>query len=241
MTEYSGTLYAVTSIQFPAGVTYSFQYDSGTGAGHYGMVTTVTLPGSGTVNYGWTNFTDANGSKNRWMFSRAVGSGTWTYTPTTGCGTGCQTVTVAKPSGDHTTYQFSLIGNGSWATTTSYYSGASTLLAQLQNTYQSQTASADFGSNAYTELASTVLTAPAPSGNLASKTTYSYDTMTYSYKGTVYTGSLGRVVTKKEFAYGSGSPPSTPTRQTVLSYWGNTNRATDVQVQNSGARTSQKC
>jgi YD repeat-containing protein len=40
-------------------------------------------------------------------------------------------------------------------------------------------------------------------------------------------------VNKSDYAFGSGAPPATETRQTVKSYWGNTNRVTDVQIHDS--------
>lgn len=71
----------ITGIALPDGTSYSFGYDTGTTAGHYGELTSITLRTGGTVTYNWTNFSDSYGNVNRWVSSRVSGGGTWTYTP----------------------------------------------------------------------------------------------------------------------------------------------------------------
>ena len=58
---------------------------------------------------------------------------------------------------------------------------------------------------------------PGPAGNLVSKSEATFDTFTYSYRGTNYTGSRGNVLTSKQYAYGSGTPGSL-LRQQVFAY-----------------------
>jgi len=115
------------SITLPDGSSYSFSYDCdaqkfGTtvcsnnngyptgNTGTYGLLTSVKLPTGGTVNFTYTNFTDAThfrcpagfpctGYTNRWVNTVSYNGGTWTYTPATGCGNYCQTVTVSRPNG----------------------------------------------------------------------------------------------------------------------------------------------
>ena len=49
------------------------------------------------------------------------------------------------------------------------------------------------------------------------KTEFTFDTFTYSYRGTNYTGSRGNVLTVKDYAYGSGAAGSL-VRQQVMTY-----------------------
>ena len=61
VTEYSGSFTAIQSIALPNNTNYSFTYDSGTGAGNFGLMKTIKLPtGTGTqVTYSWTTFADS--------------------------------------------------------------------------------------------------------------------------------------------------------------------------------------
>jgi hypothetical protein len=81
LTEYSGTITVIQSIQLPDGTSYQFSYDFGTSPGHYGELIGVTLPTGGQITYGYTNFTDLFANHNMWVTSRASGGGTWNYTP----------------------------------------------------------------------------------------------------------------------------------------------------------------
>jgi RHS repeat-associated protein len=52
--DYCGGIWAIESITLPDRVsTYSFQYDTGTVPGHYGQMTSMTLPTGGTVGYSY--------------------------------------------------------------------------------------------------------------------------------------------------------------------------------------------
>ena len=50
--DYCGGIWAVKSLTLPDGVSiYTFAYDTGTVPGHYGQLTSVTLPTGGTISY----------------------------------------------------------------------------------------------------------------------------------------------------------------------------------------------
>jgi hypothetical protein len=131
VSEWSGTVTVFQSIQLPDGTGYSFNYDSGTTAGHYGLLTSMTLPTGGQISYTWSVFSDAGGNKYAWISSRTTPDSTtpWTYTPNvvTTCGSGqvnCQqTFTIQKPNGDNTVYTSTLNGGG-WAGSVQSYIGA---------------------------------------------------------------------------------------------------------------------
>ncbi len=247
-TEYKGHFSAPASILLPDGTEYQFAYDTGTSdtdpAIHYGLLTSLILPATGQITYTYANFTDANSHANQWVKTRTAGSGTWTYAPAT-CGSGCQNMTVTRPSNDQTLYTFTFQGSTPWRSSASYYTGSSssgTLLMTVQDTFTSQSASADFGSSAYTELTKSTVTIPVPGGNLIKQNAYAYDTYTYSYRGTSYTGSRGKLMNKSEYAFGNAAVGGLA-RKTVFTYLDDSNsayrnanivdRVTDVQVQNS--------
>ncbi len=129
VTEYSGTFTVIQSIALPDGTSYTFSYDSGITAGHYGVLTGITLPTGGQITYGYSVFQDSFGTKNSWVSSRISGGGTWSYTPSivTTCLPGTvncqQSMTVTKPSTDNTVYTFTL-NNGAWQSQAQFYTGA---------------------------------------------------------------------------------------------------------------------
>ncbi len=155
VTEYSGGFAVIQSLALPDGTSYNFGYDYNTppgGAYFYGSLVSITLP-TGSINinppigqiiYTYANFADSYGNKNRWVNTRTVAGGTWTYAPAviSTCasgGTGCQQkVTVTRPSSDDTVYTFTL-NNGAWNTQTDSYTGSSsgggTLLRTVTTDY----------------------------------------------------------------------------------------------------------
>jgi len=188
VTEYSGTVTAIQSVKLPNGTSYTFTYDSGTTAGHYGELTGITLPTGGQISYGYTSFLDSYGNINRWVSSRTSGGNLWQYTPavvsTCSSGqTGCQEkVTVLKPSGDNIVYFFAL-NNGSWRSSAVFYTGA----VSGSNSVKTVSSSWDFnnpctlqnctGSGNIQKLSETtyVLT---PGGTLLTRTTeYTFDSI----------------------------------------------------------------
>ena len=71
----SGSFTAIQSIQLPDLSSYQFTYDSGTSSGHYGELTSVTLPTGGVIQYSWLTYTDAFQNRNRWVSTRLKDSG----------------------------------------------------------------------------------------------------------------------------------------------------------------------
>lgn len=71
VTEWAGTLSVIQSIALPDGTSYMFDYDSGTTAGKYGLLKTITLPTGGQIAYTYTTFLDSYSNKNRWVYTRA--------------------------------------------------------------------------------------------------------------------------------------------------------------------------
>ncbi len=206
-TEYSGTLTVIQSVTLPDGTSYTFDYDSGTTPGFYGLLKSITLPTGGTVNYTHTTFSDAYSNKNRWVNTRAAGGGTWAYTPAviTSCGTSCtQKVTVTKPSSDQAVYTFTM-NNGAWKSDAKFYTGSATggtLLMTLLTDYEFSQP----GSN-YIRTARNTTVLPIPSGSINKRTEYTYDTP-----------QKGNITSVKEWNYYTGTPAANPTRKTDITY-----------------------
>ena len=55
----NGSTYVIQSITLPDGSAYKFTYDSGTSAGHYGEMTSMTLPSGGVINFNYSKFLDS--------------------------------------------------------------------------------------------------------------------------------------------------------------------------------------
>ena len=192
ISEASSSFQAPVEIDLPDGTSYTLTYDSGTSAGHYGLLSSLTLPTGGTINYTFNNYTDALGNVGRWITNRQTpdtGSGSWSYSGpsvVTSCSSGqvnCQQqITVTKPSGDTSTYSFILNG-GAWPTQIQYYSG-STLLSSTSACYTFASlsgttctyptiASTSPATNVYRNQMQTTL--PVPGGNVSATTQYTWD------------------------------------------------------------------
>jgi RHS repeat-associated protein len=233
VTEYSGPLTVIQKITLPDNTFYQFGYDS------YGELNSITLPTGGQIAYSYTNFTDAYGNIGRWATSRVSGGGTWTYIPAviTTCGSGqqgCQqNLTVTKPSTDTTVYTFTL-NNGAWESAVSSYTGASTLLWTVSNTWDfSQPCSPSPCTGASNiRILTAATTLPTPGGNYVTsqtKTTYN-DTNTMN---------VSSIKDWKFYAGSSPTFPTTPDRETDIIYhatFGNniTNRVSQTTVKDSG-------
>jgi RHS repeat-associated protein len=239
VTEYSGSITVVQSVQLPDGTSYQFGYDSGTSAGHFGQLISITLPTTGQITYGYTTFQDAFGNKGSWVSSRTSGGGNWAYTPSvmTTCPpgvVGClQKVTVTKPSTDTTVYTFTL-NNGAWKSTVSSFTGSSTLLSSVSNTWDfSQPCSPTPCSGASKiRILTTATTLPTPGGNsITSQTKTTYND--------VFTMNVASIKAWKFYAGTSPTFPTTPDRETDITYhatFGNniTNRVSQTTVKDSG-------
>lgn len=275
ITEASGFIQPLGNLSLPDGTSYKFTYDCDSSSGvsacnspsgqsaYYGLLTSITLPTGGVIRFTYANFTDANGNTNRWVSTRTDSDMStfvnYSYVPATGCGTGCQTVTVTRPIGDKScgigclvsadqqVYTFVLNqGNGSWNTNVKYYSGqasSGTLLATVTTSYSSFPIAPILGSGGFgfVQPTNTTVTVPSTSGvSLVKQTTYQYDSYSYSFNGSTWTGSKGKVLQKSEYAYGSGSTGGL-LRTTSFSYLDDTSsayanftgRLTDVQVKDS--------
>ena len=232
-------------IELPDGTTYEFTYEDYPGE-YYGLLRTMKLPTGETITFTHSNFTDAQGNKNRWASTVTKGdvqSSQSTYTPAT-CGINCNKVTVTRPSGDETVYTFSL-NKGAWNTQTKAYTGSAasgTLALTVQTDYDTSLTDPVSGGTGFTRPIRRTTNIPGPSGDLVKKTEATFDTYTYSYQGTNYTGSRGNVLTSKEFAFGSGTAGGL-LRQQVFSYLHDSNsnyvpknivnRVTNVQTKNA--------
>jgi RHS repeat-associated protein len=216
--EFSGTMTVVQSIAFADGTAFHFTYDSGTGLGHYGALTAVTLPTGGQVSYGYGPILDSYGSKNWWVMSHTSGGGISTFTPTviTTCASGAagcqQQVKVTKPSGDQAIYIFTL-NNGAWLTQAQIYSGSATtanLVATQSTTYDfSQTCTC--GGAMYIR----------PLKRTVSLTTVGGTSITRQTQYTYVSPQTGNISAIKEWAYRVGTSPVFPTapdRETDFSY-----------------------
>lgn len=239
MTEYSGPITVIQSIQLPDTTTYQFGYDSGTTVGHFGLLNSVTLPTTGQITYGHTTFLDAFGNKGRWVSSRTSGGGNWSYTPAviTTCGTGqvgCQQkVTVTKPSTDTAVYTFTL-NNGAWKSAVSTYTGASTLLSTASSTWDfSQSCSPSPCTGAQDiRVLTTTTTLPTPGGNnITSQTKVAY--------ATTYLPNVASIKAWKFYAGSSPTFPTIPDRETDMTYlfafsYNITNRISQTTVKDGG-------
>ena len=101
---------------------------------------------------------------------------------------------------DSTVYTFTLDsgGNSAWNTMTKSYHGSAasgTLALTVQHDYDMSLTNPLNGGSAFVRRIRTTTTWPGPAGDLASKAEATYDTFTYNYQGTNYTGSRGNVLT----------------------------------------------
>jgi len=218
VTEYSGTITVVTDVVLPDGSKYIFGYDSGTTAGHYGQLTSMTLPTGGQIAYLWNLYTDSQGNHYPWINTRTTpdSATAWTYTPqvVTTCGSGqvdCkQTFTVQKPSTDKTVYTFALNG-GAWTSEVDYYSGSSTLVETATQCWNFVTITS--GTCSYTvttgspatgvEKMAASTTLPTPTGSVSKTTQNTYD-------------SYGNTTNIQENNWYTGPLPSTVDRTTTI-------------------------
>jgi RHS repeat-associated protein len=221
--EYSGAITVITEIDLPDGTKYTFGYDSGTTAGHYGVLNSLTLPTGAEIQYTSNVFADANGNNYDWFIKRVTPDGTWNYSPLviTSCGSGqvnCQqTYTIQKPSQDNIVYTFALNG-GAWDSQEQYYTGS----VSSMNLVKTVTTCFNFvtitnGQCSYTTTTGSpavdvhqdavTTTLPIPGQSISSTTEYTWDTNNY-----------GNIVQTAEWLYYTGSLPSSASRYTTINY-----------------------
>jgi len=220
------TMSVIQQLTLPDGSTYLFKYDCDSSTGnpacgspggrssYYGQLMSMTKPSGAQITYGYTVFTDAYSGKTSWLRSRTSTDGSWTYVPTvlTTCSptqVGCQQkTTVTRPTGDSTTYTFTL-NNGAWPTNIVSKDQAGKTLSTISKTW-------DFTHNTpipysygavYITLLEQQTTYPMPTGQLTQKTQYRYDSPTN-----------GNVISIKEWRYYPAAFPSIPDRSTYITY-----------------------
>lgn len=215
--DWQGSLTAVQDIQLPDGTHYSFTYDSGSGTGHYGTMTSMTLPTGGVIQYGWSNFLDSYQNQNRWLTGYQVGNDSATtfspqvLTQCSATGTGCQErVTLHRPSGDEVQYTL-VLNNGAWNTTTDVYSGAVSSNNKLTSTASNYDFSQPCGAGCIGSqyIQKQTSTTTLVDVGLNSTTLYSYDDP-----------STGKPSSIKQYDFYSGSLPSMPLTETQYTYSG---------------------
>ena len=223
--DYKGSGTTIQEIALPDGTSYSFGYDSGTTQGHYGQLTSMTLPTGAQITYSYANFDDS--MWNAWgkHVTRGISvmttpDGTWNFSPSVSgfqCNSGgqinCQqSMTVTTPSGDQTVTAF-IINAGVWPTEVQYYTGAvstSNLLATLTQTFDfSQLSNYPNHQAQNVTRTSATVTLPLPGGvNLNRTTQYAWDTTT----------NYGNLVKESEWNFYTGSLPASPDRTTNFAY-----------------------
>jgi len=78
--DYNGPITVISSIICPDGRQYSFTYDEGTDPGHYGTLTSMTLPTGATLRFGTTVVGDTSpGAYYSITNSWSTPDGSWTY------------------------------------------------------------------------------------------------------------------------------------------------------------------
>ena len=221
---YACMLPVLQSIGLPDGTSYTFTYDcyeptvsacnspSGQTA-YYGLMTSMTLPTGGTVQYSYITYKDPKGGYSRWLSSKTSAGETWTFTPSVTSST-TQKVTVVRPDQSKEVIALT-VDNGSWPTQLlSYDTDGVTLLSTINNTWDFSIACTlaicSGQGHQDVRLLSTSTTLPIPGGSITKQTKYTYDTP--------QTGNLTAV---KEWKYQSGTSPtfsSVPDRATYTTY-----------------------
>lgn len=203
ITEYSGSIPAISTITLPDNTNYSFTYDTAT----YGELTGTTLSAGGQVSYTYTTFFDDFNNANRWLYTRTSGGGQWTYAPSTTQGicipgySYCQSVMVTKPSGDQIQYDFNTNAgsNGSWAGIALFYHNGGQV-GSIDTTWTSTSTYAQKQSVTWTPQDSS---SPFPQR----MTEYTYGNSSLPFYSEISEWNY----------YALGNQPSTPTRLTTFS------------------------
>jgi RHS repeat-associated protein len=230
-TDLSGSINVISSIHLPDGKSYFFGYDSGTTAGHYGQLTSMTLPTVGQITYSYANFLDpeyVQGRKHitRGISTRTTPGGQWTYTPAviTSCTSALQatceqSLTVKKPSSDNTVYTVDL-RRGTLPIQVDYYTGAispSKLLATLTQSFDTSLPCV-YQSTPYflcsswqsiyvTKTAETTALTVSGGAKINQRTQYTWNS-THN----------GNMMNKSEWNFYRGSLPTTADRATAATY-----------------------
>jgi RHS repeat-associated protein len=235
---------AIQSIQLPDNTSYSFKYDCDSGSGnaacgspsgqyYYGELISMTLPTGAQINYTYStllyngNYVEREitsrktpDSATPWRYAMSWDPGTCPQVTNTWATQGClQSFSVTKPNGDTDVYKMTLNG-GAWSTTAQFYTGASTLLATINQSFNFSNLCIGNGINACTNNTAIFVTKSSQAKTLSGPssvtqtTQYSWDSETWS----VYNASLyGNLITKSEWNFGS-STSNLPDRSTSITY-----------------------
>ncbi len=211
VTEYSGNLTVIKTVQLPDGQSYTLGYDS------YGELNSMALPTGGLISYVYSNFTDSLTGVNRWVSSHTSGGGTTTYSQgvisLSNCPSGaqgCQQQFLAKPDGSQVIYTFSL-NNGAWVSSKQYKTGGSPniILETVTDTW-------NFGNScqlpgctgaANIQKLTEVTTLPVSTGGLTKQIQITYDSVNDQ-----------NIAKNQEWNFYSGSLPTNPDRETDIVY-----------------------
>lgn len=241
VTESYGSFDAIQSIQLPDGSTYSFTYDSGTTSGHYGELTSMTLPSGGVIDFNYTIFEDSFNNDNMWLSSVTKDGGTTTYTPMTLSAptycpgySYCEEVTAKSPDGNATTYIFSLdssafANGGSWNTVINAFQGDQSGAPKLKSVDTTYT----YTTQQYQNADGTESTYEIPQTQTVQTSLYSYPTILTAQTVTTLDAVGANPTDVKEWDYYQGSPPASPTLETVYTYGETVNGAnlpTEIEV-----------
>ncbi len=240
--EYSASFQQISEIDLPDGTAYHFTYDSGTTPGHYGEMTSMTLPTGGTISYSYSNSTDYNGQMHRWLTHRTTqdSSTGWSYGTPSGSTT--EAITVTSPSGDYSIHTFipvpSTLPTAMLPTETQYYDVSSSLLGTIWACYGRWTGSQNScPAISYNDIrlyykTADITTLAVPGGSVTSMREYTYDC------GTGNCTHYGNISKLQEWNFGS-SLSGSPDRTTTLTYYNNgyvvNKPATNTVTNSSGA------
>jgi RHS repeat-associated protein len=209
------------SVVLPNGTAWTFQWSNDL----RGDLVQITLPTGGTISYVWNSGPGCAGMPiaPEWLASRTVnandgtGSHAWTYSY-------AGTTTVSDPLGNNAVYTNTSFGTcASYTTKVNYYQGAvqpANLLKTISTTYSSNSGG-PFGTASYNIVPTQITTTWAANGK-TNQVTNTYDagfTWTDPRNGASYPGTYGKLVTQKEYDYGTTSgQPGPLLKQTDASY-----------------------
>jgi RHS repeat-associated protein len=216
------------SVVLPNGTAWTFQYSTD----FNGDVTQITFPTGGTISYVWTPSgpSCAGTPLPRFIASRTVnandgtGNHAWNYSYSGGV------TTVSDPLGNNTVYTNTSLGTcGYYTTAVQYYQGAvqpATLVKTVSTTYSSSPSPFGYDPPNPTVSLPNINVVPTQikttwaANGKTSQVTKSYDSgFTFSWQGSNYPGIYGKVLTQKEYDYGTTSGQVGPLlKQTNTSY-----------------------
>ncbi len=232
VSEYPATqVYLVTSVTLPDSSSYTFNYETAPGDSHSphyvtGRLASLTLPTGGTISYAYSGGSNgincSDGSAP--ALARTTPDGTWNYSQ------GAGTTTITDPAANVTTVYF----KGIYEIERMIYQGpalSANLLKTVEICYNG-TGSLCNPNGVTLPITQRTVTEILPgSSNLQCKHIYNYN-------------SNGLPTEQDDYDYGSGAPPASPLRKTLITYASLANNILDhpatVKVQDgSGNSQSQ--